>query len=52
MVIRWVSVFLLFSTPMQNVTMPAAHHDHIQLKQNLNRHKGGHDRLVKSYEKL
>jgi len=37
---------------MQNVTMPAAHHDHIQLKQNLNRRKGSHDRLVKSYEKL
>jgi len=37
---------------MQNVTIPAAHHDHVQLKHNLNRRKGSHDRLIKSYEKL
>ena len=29
-----------------------AHHDHAQLKQSLNRRKGGNERLVKSFEKL
>ena len=29
-----------------------ADHDHAQLKQTINRRKGGHERLVKSYEKL
>ena len=28
-----------------------ANHDHAQLKQGLNRRKGGHERLVKSYKK-
>ena len=29
-----------------------ANRDHVQIKQGLNRRKGGHNRLVKSYEKL
>ena len=35
-----------------SLTSPLANHDHSQLKQGLNRRKGGHARLVKSYEKL
>ena len=35
-----------------SLTFPLANHDHAQLKQTLNRRKGGHERLVKSYEKL
>ena len=35
-----------------NITFLLANHDHAQLKQGLNRRKGGHERLVKSYEKL
>ena len=32
--------------------LPLAAQGHAQLKQNLNRRKGNHDRLVRSYEKL
>jgi hypothetical protein len=35
-----------------SLTFSLANHDHTQLKQGLNRCKGGHERLVKSYEKL
>jgi len=35
-----------------SLTSLLANHDHAQLKQGLNRRKGGHERLVKSYEKL
>ena len=40
---RLPAIFLTFSL---------GHHDHAQLKQGLNRRKGGHERLVKSYDKL
>ena len=35
-----------------SLTFSLANHDHTQLKQGLNRRKGGYERLVKSYEKL
>jgi hypothetical protein len=35
-----------------SLTFSLANRDHAQLKQGLNRRKGGHERLVKSYEKL
>jgi len=35
-----------------SLTFSLANHDHAQLKQGLNRRKGGYERLVKSYEKL
>ena len=34
------------------LTFSLANHDHTQLKHGLNRRKGGHERLVKSHEKL
>ena len=34
------------------LTFSLGNHDHAQLKQGLNRRKGGHERLVKSYDKL
>lgn len=38
--------------PYISLTFTLANHDHGQLKQGLNRRKGGHERLVKTYEKL
>jgi hypothetical protein len=35
-----------------SLTFSLANRDHAQLKQSLNRRKGGHERLIKSYEKL
>ena len=35
-----------------SLTFSLANHDHVQLKRGLNRRKGGHERLVKSYERL
>jgi len=41
------------TTPLRtSLTFSLANRDHAQLKQSLNRRKGGHERLVKSYEKL
>ena len=39
-------------TRRTSLTFSLANHDHVQLKQGLNRRKGGHERLVKSYERL
>ena len=39
-------------TPRIFLTFSLGNHDHAQLKQGLNRRKGGHERLVKSYDKL
>ena len=38
--------------PSHFLTFSLANHDHAQLKQSFNRRRGGHERLVKSYEKL
>ena len=38
--------------PSHFLTFSLANHDHVQLKQSFNRRRGGHERLVKSYEKL
>jgi hypothetical protein len=35
-----------------SLTFSLANRDHAQLKQSLNRRKGGHEQLIKSYEKL
>ena len=40
------------SQPLHFLTFSLANHDHTQVKQGLNRRKGGHERLVKSHEKL
>src|SRR5260370_21190836 len=51
MAIRWVGH--IFWTSLQiSLTFLLANKDHAKLKQNLNRCKGGHEQLVKSYEKL
>jgi hypothetical protein len=39
-------------TPRIFLTFSLGNHDHAQLKQGLNRRKGGHERLIKSYDKL
>ena len=40
------------SNPSHFLTFSLGNHHHAQLKQGLNRHKGDHECLVKSYEKL
>jgi hypothetical protein len=51
MAIAWVSNTCIVTLCI-SLTFSLANHDHAQLKQSLNRRKGGHERLVKSYEKL
>jgi hypothetical protein len=51
MAIAWVS-HICPSTLHISLTSSLANHDHAQLKHGLNRHKGGHGWLVKSYEQL
>jgi hypothetical protein len=51
MVTAWVSQMCKIALHI-SLTFSLANHDHTQLKQNLNRCKGGHERLIKSYEKL
>ena len=46
----WVSVCDNYPSHFSNSSL--GNHDHSQLKQGLNRRKGGHERLVKSYDKL
>jgi hypothetical protein len=51
MVTAWVSQMCKIALRI-SLTFSLANRDHTQLKQNLNHHKGGHERLIKSYEKL
>ena len=54
MATAWVSNTWTITLRISRISLTSslANHDHAQLKQNLNRRKGGHERLVKSYEKL
>ena len=51
MVTAWVTNTWIV-THRISLTFSPGNHDHAQIKQCLNRRKGGHERLVKSYEKL
>jgi len=51
MVAAWVG-HICTTTLCISLTFSLANHDHTQLKQSLNQHKGGHQWLVKSYEKF
>src|SRR5258706_11514158 len=51
MATAWVSNMWTITLRI-SLTSLLGNHDHAQLKQGLNRRKGGHERTVKSYEKL